>query len=787
MESFFGTTVGVPTTLEVLARQNLISRSIYDVIKNADTTTAMALQANRGMANKGWGAMVAANEWLPVFKACMTAVAIGLIPVLAAFVASPLVGRALSFIFGIFIFLAAWGVADAVVTASGSYFVNEVMESVRKSGLGVETWLNFPDTATKAASVFGTLRSMAVGFAGVISFMLVKFGGHFMSGMAGNIMGQMQGAGGQAGAMATPEGRSQMMQNMVSSAGVEGWANSYGFQQMAAGDSWRRSWGTEGAVAGGQMTASLGMSPGQFMRASLSHFNVGTPVGAYSGTMSPDGGGIVNSSLNNLGQTSGMSGNWKMRGTHGPNGEPGFTRFDSGAGNFTLQNGPGGARLADANIAGLGGSLANQRQEQFRERGIEGWTSSSNYDQSLATMKEDAKTDKSAAAFRSTLSNARQESYGRAVTNNSQLANTKSMDTGQTLKGYMNAHAKGGFEVFGLGAGAEVGQQGAVTIKGSDGTSFRFDASTTEGNEARKSLQAAEEQSLTQATETTEGRKYAAGLAERTGNGESASYLKESMSSNSASAQMELKQVPAFLDSVATQMAQGEAPTPEHYQQAAEKLNTLATGTPQQQAEVAGMFNDFLNKGYSAVDNNTVLGDINQAKQETQGGYKTAEANATPALTTAQEVLDSNDVPTTTDETGAHLKRPDTAGVFKAADDRESAIKTASQGGPGYDFTTNPMERVLKDVGKIFAPGEDQPHPGMLPGQPQDPTAPKPQHPPAEATPNTGQGASTTGGHNPGAGSFQGNPEVMEQLTQFLADQKGGNNFSSGDDEDVKP
>lgn len=290
-------------TLETTARQGLIAEALFNVIQNGAPLTGAAAKVNRDMATKGMGTLVAANEWLPYFKAGMTAVALGLIPIMAVFIATPLVGQALSFIFGIFVFLAAWGVADAVATASGAIYTTNLASAIRDTGLGLDTYVNFPDYNTKMVSVFATLRSMAVAFAGLISMMLVKFGGHFLAGMASNIMGQVQGAGAAGGALLTPEGKSQAMGGLVSSVGAQSWLNSNDFGTMGAADAYGRQNGTEGYKAAVTMSNALGMGLPEFAQRSQLHGNLAMDDGRHNFTMTPDGRKVAS----NVDQSHGLS------------------------------------------------------------------------------------------------------------------------------------------------------------------------------------------------------------------------------------------------------------------------------------------------------------------------------------------------------------------------------------------------------------------------------------------------------------------------------------------------
>ena len=68
----------------------------------------MTVLADRNTGSSLIGAGIAANEWLPVFKAVMTAVAITLIPFLVIFLPTPLAKKALYFICGLFVYITAW-------------------------------------------------------------------------------------------------------------------------------------------------------------------------------------------------------------------------------------------------------------------------------------------------------------------------------------------------------------------------------------------------------------------------------------------------------------------------------------------------------------------------------------------------------------------------------------------------------------------------------------------------------------------------------------------------------
>ena len=222
-------TTGLATTPEVMVRQGLVSRVLFQTLQEADPMLAMTVQANRQATTAGIGMMVAANEWLPVVKAVLTTVAIGLIPVLLLFIPTPLIGKAMSIIVGFFLFLASWGVTDAIVHAAAMNAAADAMEEISQSGLALDACLNFPAAATKVLAMFGTIRSGGILLASMLTMMLVQFGGHALSALAGNLTGQVQGAGASAGALATPEGKATATSGMLSARITDAWHNSKRF------------------------------------------------------------------------------------------------------------------------------------------------------------------------------------------------------------------------------------------------------------------------------------------------------------------------------------------------------------------------------------------------------------------------------------------------------------------------------------------------------------------------------------------------------------------------------
>ncbi len=199
--------LGFPgVTHQTFTKQAIIAKMFYDVMQNGDTIQGISATASRSVTTSGVGMGIAANEWLPIIRAIMLAISIGLIPFLVVFIPSPLGWKAISTIAGLMVFNSVWGVTDAVCHGAAMDYSAQVYGDARMSGLAFETMLNFPDLNMKTVALFGQVRSGGIMLASVITMMLVKFGGSAMAHMAGGLVGGIQGGGKEGGNIATPEG-----------------------------------------------------------------------------------------------------------------------------------------------------------------------------------------------------------------------------------------------------------------------------------------------------------------------------------------------------------------------------------------------------------------------------------------------------------------------------------------------------------------------------------------------------------------------------------------------------
>jgi len=213
-------------------KQVLIAQTFSDAIIAAspDTSLAIMMSRNAGTSMMATGAM--ANSWIPTIRGILVSVAIMLTPFLVIFLPTPLYGKALGLICGLFIWPMSWGIIDAALHQFAMDFSYKAMEEVRQNELGLLAVSSFGTSSLKALAMFGTIRWAGLMLSTVITGMMIKFGGQALAMMAGSLTSPVQGAAAKAGMdTQTPEGRAHLIDAMPSAASAHMWANKYSHNQ----------------------------------------------------------------------------------------------------------------------------------------------------------------------------------------------------------------------------------------------------------------------------------------------------------------------------------------------------------------------------------------------------------------------------------------------------------------------------------------------------------------------------------------------------------------------------
>ncbi len=198
-------------TIPLFGAQRILGGELQNVIFSSAPSVSISRLATTNTMSQFIGLAVHANSWLPVIKESLMAIAVSAIPLLTLFIVTPLVGRALSIITGLFVWLTLWGVIDAIIHGLGVTLAEDAAAAMSFGGrvdVGLAQVLTYPGYAAKVAATFGGLRWSGLMIASVITAMIIRFGGTALAMLAGSIASLPQGSGQQYGvsAIRNPEG-----------------------------------------------------------------------------------------------------------------------------------------------------------------------------------------------------------------------------------------------------------------------------------------------------------------------------------------------------------------------------------------------------------------------------------------------------------------------------------------------------------------------------------------------------------------------------------------------------
>ncbi|MDK8465884.1 conjugal transfer protein TraG N-terminal domain-containing protein [Marinobacter sp. SS13-12] len=302
----FGAAAAPPTQL---LRNVVISNAIASVMLDENPDAGIRALTNRSMMNNGLGIAVSANEWMPKIRASVTAIVLGLIPILALFIVTPLFPMALKLIVALLGWIMLWGVMDVILAQIAVDQAYDAVDEIKRHNMGLSAIFLAPESATQALSLFGKARGMGITISAFIAAMLFKMSPYGLTSLAGNWSGHADSAGADAAAKGQSPVESMNHLNALASArgsanlmAEAGWDNvssvreldqSHQHYRSAEVMSQLRSMGYNtptdggkgwGAIDGGKISGELegtaevagGSSPGQLAQRSSDTARLGT-------------------------------------------------------------------------------------------------------------------------------------------------------------------------------------------------------------------------------------------------------------------------------------------------------------------------------------------------------------------------------------------------------------------------------------------------------------------------------------------------------------------------------
>ncbi len=156
----------------------------------------------------------------PTIRATVFGIMLFMMPIALLFVMTPINLRVASFAFGLFVFVALWGVIDAGIYQLTLGRAMDMLSEMRSNHVAANAWMLAPGSAMKALAIFGSFRTAAAGLAGAFVFTVFRFSGNVFSAITGEAMTAQAQASAAASPLMTREGYASALEAQASAAGT---------------------------------------------------------------------------------------------------------------------------------------------------------------------------------------------------------------------------------------------------------------------------------------------------------------------------------------------------------------------------------------------------------------------------------------------------------------------------------------------------------------------------------------------------------------------------------------
>ena len=590
---------GTAHTPERLIQQRQIAEILYNFYYQDDYETSVLMEADRKIVSTGMGIGITMNEWIPIIRAIMTAVAIGTLPFLVLFIPTPVIGRAISVMFGFFVFLTTWGITDAVIHGAAMDYAAYAFEDVRQSNLGVYAMASFPNMSVKMLAMFGVIRSAGIMLASIFSMMLVKFGGSALAHFATNLSSIARSAGSQAGQLITPEGNASALAEQTRIAGLLDGMQSHRFTNMAAAGAYKMHSSVGGYHASMNTRNTLQDS---------GHLPQGTTAAEYA-LAEASSGRSVGANAGVVTVTTGTDGNASMMRGNSVNADGSATTMTTGTGGTgqaidTMPagtakydvDGGGNQNLTYAQVNGMNPiSIGQSMQSQLIGSASTSLGGSSNWNRVTSQLQKDSMTSGTAQSYSNRLDNAVRENWSKSFDNKSSFIHSMDEITRTQFTSAVNAGGR-------IGAGISAGANGSaqISITGNDGEKVSFNVSEGTAEAFARDQARVRSQAIQETFSDSQGLDFLQSISKQIGASESYSFLEDARQVEAATESYGANMQTAFVRDYATQQFGDESP--ENIRKAMGALAHISQNDPQAMNRMIGGFVNGDGYGWGRTD-----------------------------------------------------------------------------------------------------------------------------------------------------------------------------------------
>jgi hypothetical protein len=234
------TLFGVTTATDQvpLLRAMVMAKAVSGALNSADFSQAQRTLVDRQIMAESFGTAQAMDQWVPKVRAFLTAVSLGIVPIVALFLVTPMFKPSLMLLMGLFSWLAMWGICDAMAVQMAQDAAVDAFDQISRQRLGIDAILHSPEAAVQALGVFGKSRMVAITLATVLSAALFKFGGYAFARLGEQWQSHLEQAGEQSGRQTMlPEEQARLQEGFIGATSMQAALATQGYERVAAGRS----------------------------------------------------------------------------------------------------------------------------------------------------------------------------------------------------------------------------------------------------------------------------------------------------------------------------------------------------------------------------------------------------------------------------------------------------------------------------------------------------------------------------------------------------------------------